>query len=101
MDEVDQTETQDRPATQARRPRRSRIGVVESDIRDKTIRVRIDQLTKHPKYGKYLRHRSVVHAHDAKNEARRGDVVQIMECRPISKSKSWRLSRIVRKFGES
>lgn len=79
--------------------RRTLIGVVESDGRDKTIKVRIDRLIRHRKYGKYLQRRSGFHAHDPKNEARVGDQVEIMACRPISKTKSWRLVRIVRRLG--
>jgi len=81
----------------ARKGRRTKIAVVESDRGDKTLRVRIDRLAKHAKYGKYQRRRSVLHVHDEKNEAKAGDVVEIMECRPISKTKSWRLLRVVRK----
>lgn len=83
------------PARQPRRMRRTRIGVVESDVRDKTIRVRLERLVKHAKYGKYTKWRTVLHAHDEKNEAKIGDVVEIVECRPISKTKSWRLARFV------
>ena len=82
--------------TANRRLRRQRFGVVESDVRDKTIKVRIDRLEKHEKYGKYLRRGTVFHVHDEKNEAKLGDVVEIAECRPISRTKSWRLVRIVR-----
>jgi small subunit ribosomal protein S17 len=78
-----------------RNQRRREIGVVESDVRDKTIGVRLDRLVKWPKYGKYVRRRTVVHAHDEKNEAKIGDRVEIAECRPISKTKAWRLVRIV------
>lgn len=85
------------PTTSSRPTRRVRIAIVEGDKRDKTIKVRIDRLMKHPKYGKYLRRRSVLHVHDEKNEARVGDVVEIVECRPISKTKSWRLARVVRR----
>lgn len=81
----------------ARKARRTRIAVVDTDKRDKTIKVRIDRLMKHEKYGKFLRRRSVLHVHDEKNEAHIGDVVEIMECRPISKTKSWRLLRVVRR----
>lgn len=81
----------------ARRGRRTRIAVVDTDKRNKTIKVRIDRLVKHDKYGKYLRRRSVLHVHDEKNEAHVGDVVEIMECRPISKTKSWRLLRVIRR----
>lgn len=95
------TQTATQQAEVKRGPRRARIAVVESDQRDKTIKVRIDRLVKHAKYGKYQRRRSVLHAHDEKNEARKGDVVEIVECRPISKTKSWRLSRIVRRANAS
>jgi small subunit ribosomal protein S17 len=56
---------------------------------------------RHPKYGKYLKRRIMLHAHDEKNEAKVGDVVEIMECRPLSKSKSWRLVNILRKFADA
>lgn len=101
MDEVEQAQAWDEAGTRKRRLRRTRTGVVRGDVRDKTIKVQIDRLVKHPKYGKYLRRRSVLHAHDERNEAHVGDVVEIMECRPTSKTKSWRLSRIVRKFAET
>ncbi len=81
--------------------RRSRIGVVESDRCQKTIKVRIDRLMKHPKYGKYLRRRTTLQVHDERNEAHVGDVVEIMECRPLSKTKSWRLLRVVRKLAQN
>ena len=75
-------------------------GVVASDKGDKTIKVVVNYQTKHPKYGKYLKRRSVLHAHDEKNEAREGDTVQIAECRPLSKTKHHRLLRIVKKAPE-
>lgn len=76
--------------------RRHKMGIVESDVRDKTIKVRFDRMEKHAKYGKYLRRGTVFHVHDEKNEAKVGDLVEIAECRPISKTKSWRLVRIVK-----
>ena len=78
-------------------PERSprQVGVVESDGRDKTIKVAIRFSVKHPKYGKYIRRRTVLHAHDEKNEAKRGDTVEVAECRPISKTKSWVLTRVI------
>ncbi len=91
------TQEQTAQALDKRRARRARIAVVDTDKRDKTIKVRIDRLVKHEKYGKFQRRRSILHVHDEKNEARVGDVVEIVECRPISKTKSWRLSRIVRR----
>ena len=81
--------------TTKRRRRRTRVGVVTSDRGDKTIRVQVDRLVKHTKYGKYIRRRTLFHAHDEKNECQKGDRVEIVECRPISKTKSWRLSRIL------
>jgi small subunit ribosomal protein S17 len=94
MDESGGTRVEVRPS-RGRRP--TRIGVVTSDVRDKTIRVEVAYSMRHPKYGKYLRRRTVLHAHDEKNEARRGDTVEVMECRPISKTKTWRLVRIVQR----
>ncbi|MFO0974330.1 MAG: 30S ribosomal protein S17 [Phycisphaerae bacterium] len=84
----------------ARSERRVVIGMVESDVRDKTITVRLDRLVKMPKYGKFLKRRTVVHAHDEKNEAKVGDQVRVMECRPISKTKTWRLIQIVSRGGK-
>ena len=75
-------------------------GVVASDKGDKTIKVVAEYQTKHPKYGKYLKRRTVLHAHDEKNEAREGDTVEIAECRPLSKTKHHRLLRIVTKAPE-
>jgi small subunit ribosomal protein S17 len=79
---------------------RTTEGVVASDKGDKTIKVHVEYQTKHPKYGKYMKRRSVIHAHDEKNEAREGDTVEIAECRPLSKTKHHRLIRIVRKAPE-
>ncbi|MEE8171014.1 MAG: 30S ribosomal protein S17 [Phycisphaerae bacterium] len=78
-----------------------RVGVVRSDVRDQTIKVETARLAPHPKYGKYLRRRTLLHAHDPRNEARQGDTVEIANCRPVSKTKSWRLIRIVRRFDGS
>jgi small subunit ribosomal protein S17 len=75
-------------------------GVVASDKGDKTIKVVVNYQTKHPKYGKYLKRRTVLHAHDEKNEAREGDTVQIAECRPLSKTKHHRLLKIVQRAPE-
>ena len=86
--------------TAARRPRVRRIGVVTSDVREKTIGVTISYQIQHPKYGKRLQRRSVLHAHDEKNEARVGDTVELMECRPISRTKTWRLVRVLQRGPE-
>jgi len=76
-----------------RRP--TRIGVVTSAGRQKTVKVTVSYLAKHPKYQKYLRRRTVLHVHDENNEAGLGDLVEVAECRPISKTKTWRLVRIL------
>ena len=78
-----------------RRPRATRVGVVTSAARQKTIKVTLSYLVRHAKYGKYLRRRTVLHVHDEQNEGRAGDVVEVMECRPLSKTKNCRLVRIV------
>jgi small subunit ribosomal protein S17 len=78
-----------------------RVGVVESDKRDKTRKVAIDYAVKHPKYGKFIRRRSVLHVHDEDNVSKVGDRVEIAECRPVSKSKSWILVRVVETGMES
>jgi len=72
-------------------------GVVVSDKMDKTIAVECKRLVKHPRYGKYIRKRTIYKAHDEKNQAQVGDEVEIMETRPLSKTKCWRLVRIVKK----
>jgi small subunit ribosomal protein S17 len=94
MAEATQARTDGQAA--GRRDRRTQVGVVEGVGLGKTIRVRLDRVVQHPKYGKHLRRRNTLQAHDEKNEAKRGDVVEIMECRPMSKTKSWRLVRVVR-----
>ncbi|HEV2948071.1 MAG TPA: 30S ribosomal protein S17 [Gemmataceae bacterium] len=78
-----------------RRQRRTAIGLVTSDKMNKTRRVEIPRLVKHARYGKYIRRRTVCHVHDEQNESRHGDTVEIMESRPLSKTKHWRLVRVV------
>jgi small subunit ribosomal protein S17 len=73
----------------------TRVGVVDSDRRDKTRRVSVEFLARHPKYGKYIRKRTLLHVHDEHNDSHRGDRVEIAECRPKSKTKSWELVRVV------
>lgn len=85
------------PARPPRKPRPTRVGVVTSDRRAKTIGVMVEFTAQHTKYGKYLRRRRVLHAHDEANEAHVGDRVEIAVCRPLSKTKSWRLVRILEK----
>lgn len=72
-----------------------KVGIVESDARDKSRRVVIHFSSKHPKYGKYVRKQTVLHAHDEENVSKKGDRVEIAECRPISKTKSWVITRVV------
>jgi len=74
-----------------------RVGVVESDARDKTRKVVVAFVARHPKYGKFTKRRTVLHVHDEKNESRVGDRVEVAECRPISRTKSWVLLRVVEK----
>jgi small subunit ribosomal protein S17 len=76
--------------------RKTEIGVVTSDKMNKTRRVEVQRLVPHPKYGKFLRRRTVCHAHDEANQSHLGDLVEIMETRPLSKLKRWRIVRIVR-----
>ena len=87
----------------ANRPRpllRTIQGVVASDKGDKTIKVLVEYQTRHAKYGKYLKRRTVLHAHDETNNAKEGDTVEIAECRPISKTKHHRLLRVVERAPE-
>ncbi len=81
----------------ARGPRAKRVGLVTSTARQKTIRVAVRYLVRHAKYGKYLRRRTVLHVHDERGECRNGDVVEVAQCRPLSKTKCWRLVRILRR----
>src|SRR5438105_4309632 len=77
--------------------RRVEVGVVTSDKMNKTRRVEIPRLVKHQRYGKYIRRRTICHVHDEQNESHAGDTVEIMETRPMSKTKAWRLIRVVTK----
>ena len=80
-----------------RNSRKVRQGVVVSDVNDKTIVVQIKERKPHPVYGKMITKTKKFHAHDENNEAGVGDTVTIMETRPLSKMKRWRLSKIVEK----
>jgi small subunit ribosomal protein S17 len=77
--------------------RKTRTGVVSSNKMDKTIVVKVERKVKHPLYGKFLKKTTSFHAHDEKNECSIGDTVKIMESRPLSKTKRWRLVEIVEK----
>ena len=73
---------------------RSLTGTVVSDRMNKTITVLIERKVQHPVYGKIIRRSSKLHAHDEKNECNMGDQVTVVECRPLSKTKSWKLHSI-------
>ncbi len=77
--------------------RKERTGVVVSNKMDKSLVVAVERKVKHPKYGKFVKKTSKFMAHDEKNEAGIGDTVRVMETRPLSKSKNWRLVEIVEK----
>jgi small subunit ribosomal protein S17 len=75
--------------------RKERIGIVTSDKMDKSVVVAVERKVKHPKYGKYVNKTSKFVAHDEKNDCNIGDTVKIMESRPLSKIKNWRLVEIL------
>jgi small subunit ribosomal protein S17 len=75
--------------------RKTRTGLVVSDAADKTISVRIERIVRHPLYGRVIKRRSKLLVHDETNDARIGDRVEVMETRPLSKSKRWRLTKVV------
>jgi small subunit ribosomal protein S17 len=95
MAEVAQQGTEKGTEQETRGQRRVETGVVTSDKMNKTRRVEIPRLVKHPRYGKYIRRRTICHVHDEQNESHTGDTVEIMETRPLSKTKHWRLVRVV------
>ena len=74
---------------------RTLVGQVISDKMNKTVTVLVERRVKHPLYKKYIRRSTKLHAHDESNECRTGDIVSIEQCRPLSKSKSWRLHQII------
>ena len=82
---------------QDRNLRKTRIGIVISNKMTKTITVAVERKVKHPIYGKFVKKTTRFHAHDEKNEASIGDIVRIMETRPLSKTKRWRLVEVVEK----
>ena len=83
--------------TDERTLRKSRVGMVVSDKMDKTVVIAIEDNVKHPVYGKIIKHTLKVHAHDEANECGIGDKVKIMETRPLSKTKRWRVIEIIEK----
>jgi small subunit ribosomal protein S17 len=83
------------PATAARGNRKRVVGVVVSDKMTKTRVVAVTELYKHPKYGKYLKRTQKFHTHDEANDSKTGDKVLIVETRPLSKTKRWRLMQVL------
>ena len=77
--------------------RKTKIGVVSSNKMDKSITVKVERKVKHPLYGKFVKKSTKFHAHDENNECSIGDTVRIMETRPLSKTKRWRLVEVVEK----
>jgi small subunit ribosomal protein S17 len=77
--------------------RKTRIGMVVSNKMDKTVTVTVERRVKHPIYGKFVKKTTKFHAHDEKNECTVGDLVRIMETRPLSKTKRWRLVEVLEK----
>lgn len=77
--------------------RKSRVGIVTSDKMDKTVTVSVEEHVKHPLYGKIMKRTYKLKAHDENNECAMGDKVQVMETRPISKDKRWRVVEIIEK----
>ncbi len=86
---------------QTEKVQRSLTGSVTSAAMDKSVTVTIERRIKHPVYGKYIRRSTKLHVHDENNECNKGDIVVIEQCRPMSKTKSWRLVEIVEKAGEA
>ncbi|MEW5943312.1 MAG: 30S ribosomal protein S17 [Pseudomonadota bacterium] len=76
---------------------RALIGRVVSDKMDKTVTVLVERKVKHPLYGKVIRRSKKYHAHDENNEFHEGDLVMIEECRPLAKTKTWRVAKLVEK----
>ena len=83
--------------TDAPKNRRTLTGRVVSDKMDKTVTVLVERAVKHPKYGKLVRRSKKYHAHDENNAFHVGDIVEIQECRPIAKTKAWRVTRLIEK----
>lgn len=97
MSNTEQMENQNSPETQGRNLRKTRVGLVVSNKMDKTIAVSIERRLQHPIYGKFVKRSKKFIAHDEKNECSIGDTVRIMETRPLSRRKRWRLVEILEK----
>jgi small subunit ribosomal protein S17 len=92
-----ETETQQETTTPQRNRRKVRLGTVVSDKMDKTVIVQVTDRKSHPLYKKVIQHRVRFKAHDESNECKVGDLVRIMETRPLSKDKRWRVVEVVEK----
>jgi len=79
---------------------KTKTGVVISSSGDKSVRIAIDFKVRHPKYGKYVKRRTKLAVHDEHNQASVGDLIEIAQCRPYSKTKSWRLVKVVEKSAQ-
>ena len=86
--------------SEKRKQRRTATGIVDRGSAPKTIVVKSVRLVRHPKYHRYVRRATLYRVHDEKAEARPGDTVEIMECRPVSKTKHWRLVRVITRHAE-
>jgi len=95
--QVETAETEEPRGEAGRRGRKVRTGVVVSDKSDKTVTVVVERKFAHPLYGKLVKRRTRFHAHDETNQYREGDVVRIMETRPLSKTKRWRVIELLRR----
>ncbi len=84
---------------EVRGARKKKVGTVVSDKMDKTVVVRVERLVPHDVYKKYVRRRVTFKAHDEKNEFQVGDRVEIVETRPLSKDKRWRVARLIERLG--
>ncbi|MCU7919975.1 MAG: 30S ribosomal protein S17 [Candidatus Thiodiazotropha sp. (ex Dulcina madagascariensis)] len=78
---------------------RTLVGQVVSNAMDKSITVTVERRVQHPVYGKYMRRSTKVHAHDETNECQKGDTVVVEQCRPLSKTKTWRLVKVLERAG--
>jgi small subunit ribosomal protein S17 len=85
------------PAGEKKTGRRVLLGTVTRDKSAKTRRVEVERLVRHPKYGKFIKQRTICYVHDEKNDSHLGDLVEIVESRPLSRTKRWELVRIVTK----
>ena len=90
----------DSPMTEDRKKKPTKVGTVVSTAMDKTIVVKISRLVRHPLYKKYVKRFTRLKAHDEREEAKTGDVVEVFFTRPLSKTKRWRLNRIIKRIGD-